>query len=86
MVPSTSIGSSFAMLVAFLRPGRKGQDIRTLLPDRDRVLKMRRKEPVGGNHRPTVLKELDRRLSAHFEHTVAIREEGPEILTLPSRS
>ncbi len=28
----------------------------------------------------------DRRLSAHFEHTVAIREEGPEILTLPSRS
>lgn len=23
----------------------------------------------------------DRRLSAHFEHTVAIREEGPEILT-----
>jgi methionyl aminopeptidase len=28
----------------------------------------------------------DRRLSAHFEHTVAIREEGPEILTLPSRA
>jgi methionyl aminopeptidase len=28
----------------------------------------------------------DRRLSAHFEHTVAIREEGPEILTLPTRS
>jgi methionyl aminopeptidase len=27
----------------------------------------------------------DRRLSAHFEHTVAIREEGPEILTLPAR-
>jgi len=28
----------------------------------------------------------DRRLSAHFEHTVAIREEGPDILTRPSRS
>jgi methionyl aminopeptidase len=28
----------------------------------------------------------DRGLSAHFEHTVAIREAGPEILTLPSRS
>jgi methionyl aminopeptidase len=28
----------------------------------------------------------DRRLSAHFEHTVAIREEGPEILTLAARS
>jgi methionyl aminopeptidase len=28
----------------------------------------------------------DRRLSAHFEHTVAIREEGPDILTLSSRS
>jgi len=28
----------------------------------------------------------DRRLSAHFEHTVAIGEEGPEILTLPARS
>jgi len=28
----------------------------------------------------------DRRLSAHFEHTVAIRDEGPEILTLPPRS
>ncbi|HWV37632.1 MAG TPA: type I methionyl aminopeptidase [Vulgatibacter sp.] len=25
----------------------------------------------------------DRRLSAHFEHTVAITEDGPEILTLP---
>ncbi len=28
----------------------------------------------------------DRRLSAHFEHTVAIREEGPDVLTLPARS
>jgi methionyl aminopeptidase len=28
----------------------------------------------------------DGRLSAHFEHTVAIREEGPEILTLAARS
>jgi methionyl aminopeptidase len=28
----------------------------------------------------------DRRLSAHFEHTVAIGDEGPEILTLPPRS
>jgi methionyl aminopeptidase len=28
----------------------------------------------------------DRRLSAHFEHTVAIGEGGPEILTLPARS
>jgi methionyl aminopeptidase len=28
----------------------------------------------------------DRRLSAHFEHTVAIGEAGPEILTLPARS
>jgi methionyl aminopeptidase len=27
----------------------------------------------------------DRRLSAHFEHTVAIRDEGPEILTLAAR-
>ena len=26
----------------------------------------------------------DRRLSAHFEHSVAITENGPEILTLPS--
>jgi methionyl aminopeptidase len=26
---------------------------------------------------------LDGRLSAHFEHTVAITENGPEILTLP---
>jgi len=28
----------------------------------------------------------DRSLSAHFEHTVAIREGGPEILTRPARS
>jgi len=28
----------------------------------------------------------DRRLSAHFEHTVAIREQGPEILTLAARA
>jgi len=28
----------------------------------------------------------DRCLSAHFEHTVAIREEGPEILTLAARA
>jgi methionyl aminopeptidase len=28
----------------------------------------------------------DRRLSAHFEHTVAIREEGPDVLTLPARA
>jgi methionyl aminopeptidase len=28
----------------------------------------------------------DRRLSAHFEHTVAIREGGPEILTLAARA
>lgn len=28
----------------------------------------------------------DRRLSAHFEHTVAIREEGPDVLTLANRS
>ena len=25
----------------------------------------------------------DRRLSAHFEHTVAVTEEGPQVLTLP---
>jgi methionyl aminopeptidase len=25
----------------------------------------------------------DRELSAHFEHTVAVEEEGPVILTLP---
>jgi len=29
---------------------------------------------------------VDRRLSAHFEHTVAIREEGPDVLTLPARA
>jgi len=29
---------------------------------------------------------LDGRLSAHFEHTVAITEDGPEILSLPSRA
>jgi methionine aminopeptidase len=28
----------------------------------------------------------DRRLSAHFEHTVAIRERGPEVLTLAARA
>jgi methionyl aminopeptidase len=28
----------------------------------------------------------DGRLSAHFEHTVAIREEGPDVLTLPARA
>lgn len=28
----------------------------------------------------------DRRLSAHFEHTVAIREGGPDVLTLPARA
>ena len=28
----------------------------------------------------------DGRLSAHFEHTVAIREGGPDVLTLPGRA
>jgi methionyl aminopeptidase len=26
---------------------------------------------------------LDRKLSAHWEHTIAVTEDGPEILTLP---
>ena len=25
----------------------------------------------------------DGRLSAHFEHTIAVTEDGPEVLTLP---
>jgi methionyl aminopeptidase len=25
----------------------------------------------------------DRALSAHFEHTVAVTDDGPEVLTLP---
>jgi methionyl aminopeptidase len=29
---------------------------------------------------------LDGSLSAHFEHTVAITAEGPQVLTLPDES
>jgi methionyl aminopeptidase len=42
-----------------------------------------------GTHEVEVLSDgwtvvtKDRKLSAHFEHTIAITEEGAEILTLP---
>ena len=47
-------------------------------------------EPMinAGDHRVRVLKDgwtavtVDRSLSAHFEHTVAITQKGPEVLTL----
>jgi methionyl aminopeptidase len=47
-------------------------------------------EPMinAGSHEVKVLKDgwtavtVDRSLSAHFEHTVAITQEGPEILTV----
>lgn len=29
---------------------------------------------------------LDRRLSAHFEHTIAVTENGPDILSLPQKA
>jgi methionyl aminopeptidase len=29
------------------------------------------------------VKTADGRLSAHFEHTIAVTEDGPEVLTLP---
>jgi methionyl aminopeptidase len=46
-------------------------------------------EPMvnAGTHEVTILEDKwtavskDRSLSAHFEHTVAITENGPEILT-----
>jgi methionyl aminopeptidase len=47
-------------------------------------------EPMinAGSHEVKVLKDgwtavtIDRSLSAHFEHTVAITPQGPEILTV----
>ncbi len=44
-----------------------------------------------GTHQVKVLDDdwtavtLDGKLSAHFEHTIAVTENGPEILTRPAK-
>jgi methionyl aminopeptidase len=43
-----------------------------------------------GTHQVEILDDewtavtLDRKLSAHFEHTVVVTENGPEVLTRPT--
>ncbi|HXN42177.1 MAG TPA: type I methionyl aminopeptidase, partial [Myxococcaceae bacterium] len=49
-------------------------------------------EPMvnAGTHKVEILEDdwtavtLDRKLSAHFEHTVVVTENGPEVLTRPA--